>query len=555
MTPAADEAAARLAKVALTAALGIVVGWPFVVVVNQALVNAGAELALSGGIARPLGLARETLKLVGTTLALALPAGVGLAYLLERTDLPGRRLLRGLLLLGLFVPLPLHALAWLGAFGNLGRQQALGGAPILAGLFGAAFVHAMAALPWVVLIVGVGLRSVEPELEEAALMLRPAWWAALHVTLRRSLGAIAASAVAVAVLTAGEMTVTDLPTIGLRTYAEEAYTLAQQGFDLGGLAMRAALPQVILLGGLLALVAWWLGRLDSARIALTTVPRHPWPLGHWKGPVAVLVSLAIGAAVGLPLYGLIWRAGRVGTGLVAGQGARWSPVGLSGTLREAWADLTDPELPWYRTYLYGTISWAVLGTMGAVILAWPLAWAARRAGAWRVVAALVVALTLATPGPVAGLLLKQAYAPIGWLNRTPGLLVLGYIWRALPYATLVLWAETRRLPRDWLDAAAVEGLGPWRQAWRIGRPLTAGATLVAWLLGLALALGELPIAYVVRAPGYEPLPVLVWSLLHVGVESRLAGIGLIMLALTAAIGAAALGVGAILRLTRDRLVA
>ena len=43
----------------------------------------------------------------------------------------------------------------------------------------------------------------------------------LRVTLRRALGAIAAAALAVAVLTAGDMTVTDL--LQVRTYAEEAY--------------------------------------------------------------------------------------------------------------------------------------------------------------------------------------------------------------------------------------------------------------------------------------------------------------------------------------------
>ena len=56
------------------------------------------------------------------------------------------------------------------ALGNAGRMQALGVRPILVGRFGAAVVHAMAALPWVVLLAGVGLCAVEPELEESALL-------------------------------------------------------------------------------------------------------------------------------------------------------------------------------------------------------------------------------------------------------------------------------------------------------------------------------------------------------------------------------------------------
>ncbi len=55
-------------------------------------------------------------------------------------------------------------------------------------------------------------------------------------------------------------------------------------------------------------------------------------------------------------------------------------------------------------------------------------------------------------------------------------------------------------------------------------------------VSFALAIGELPAAYMVRAPGRDPLSIYVWSLLHMGVESRLAGVGLILLAVVAVVG-------------------
>ena len=105
------------------------------------------------------------------TEAIALPLGhsAGVPAVPDRRLGPEGSLL-GFIVLAAFVPLPLHATAWLGAFGNAGRLQALGWRPILVGRFGAAFVHAMAALPWVVLIAGMGLCAVEPELEESALL-------------------------------------------------------------------------------------------------------------------------------------------------------------------------------------------------------------------------------------------------------------------------------------------------------------------------------------------------------------------------------------------------
>lgn len=89
------------------------------------------------GIVRPLALGLETLKVVGTAELIALPSGAVLALLLTRTDLWGRRVMLGLAVLALFVPMPLHALAWLGALGNVGRIQAIGSRPLLVGWLGA----------------------------------------------------------------------------------------------------------------------------------------------------------------------------------------------------------------------------------------------------------------------------------------------------------------------------------------------------------------------------------------------------------------------------------
>ncbi len=389
-------------------------------------------------------------------------------------------------------------------------------------------------LPWVVLIVSIGLISVEPELEDAAWLDLPAWRVAWSVTLRRSLGAIAGAALAVAILTASDMTVTDL--IPLRTYAEESYTLAQLGIDQGRLAALSTLPQLAVILVLVLLGSRSLLKLDPARAASAGARARTWPLGRARETLTWQVWLIVATLLTLPLFGLLWRAGRVGSGLIPGQGASWSFAGLLTTFSEAWADLMEPGLPLERTYLAGTLLWCSLGASLTLAIAWPLAWKARRPGAWRWVAVLLVALLLATPGPIAGLALKMAYAPVGILNRTPALMIWGYVFHTLPYALLVLWPALRLIPQDLLDAAALDGLGPARVAWHVAWPLSRSAALAAWCLSLALALGELPTAYVLRAPGYDPLAVHIWGMLHVGVESRLAGTGLILLLVIAVVG-------------------
>jgi iron(III) transport system permease protein len=528
----------RFLSLALQALLAVALlalfAWPALAVTLRALAPIPADAFPPLGLARPLSLASETARLVVLTELLTLPLGAALACLLFRTDLPGRRGFQLLILLGLFIPLPLQALAWLGSFGNLGRQQALGSAPILVGLFGAAFVHAAAALPWVVLIIGVGLLTVEPELEETALLSHAPLVVFFRVSLRRALGPILGAALALAVLTAADMTVTDL--IPLRTYSEESYTLAQMGLDPGRLAIRSTLPQAVLLALCLALMATRFLHADPQRLSLTTTPQRLWNLGPYRWPAFLLVAIFTGLLSGLPLYGLIWRAGRVGVGPAPGQGPVWSFQGLIGTLTRAWSDLQPDDLPRPRTYLAGTLLWCAISASIALAIAWPLAWLARRSPGWRAATIAAVTLALATPGPIVGLALKLAYAPVDWLNRTPALLVAAYIIRVLPFAFLFLWPAVRGLAQDWFDIAATSGHAPLAQALRFGVPLTRNAIAATWLLALALSLGELPAAYFVRAPGYDPIAILVWGMLHMGVESRLAGIGLILLGVTGALG-------------------
>jgi len=484
---------------------------------------ATARLLLeTGGMARPARLAVETLALVLMTEALVLPLGILLALLLFRTDVWGRRLLLGMLGISAFVPLPLHATAWLGAIGNAGRMQAIGLRPILVGRTGAAIIHALAGLPWVVFLAGVGLRTVEPELEEAAEFDMPAGRIWRKVTLRRGVGAIAAAAVAVAVLTAGDMTVTDL--LQVRTYAEEAYIQ----FTLGRGPADAALvsvPPLIILGGAIVLAARSLVRADPARLASAFAPPRRWKLGRWRVALGALLLLLVGNLVALPLYSLVWRAGRVGGRARLGQLPTWSLSGLMGTLSFAAAESWEP----IRTSL---ILAAAAATITAV-LAWSLAWVSRRSRAWQVLLLVTLALTLATPGPVAGMALELAYRWFPPIYDSPLIVILAQSLRTLPYALLILWPALRILPGELLESAVLDGHGPWGQLWYVVLPLSRRALAAAWCVAFVLGFGELPATNLLQPPGITTITFRIWTLLHTGVESHLAGVALVTLAVLA----------------------
>jgi iron(III) transport system permease protein len=325
------------------------------------------------------------------------------------------------------------------------------------------------------------------------------------------------------------MTVTDL--LSVRTYAEEAYI--QFGLGKGPSAAAAvALPPLLFLGAFVTLGARSLLRSDPARLASAASRAKLWRLGAWRTAVGVLAGAVVAALVGLPFVSLVWHAGRVGGRASAGRLPHWSFGGLIGSLEYAWADASEP-------LIQSTLLGAAAATL-SVALAWALAWASRGPGPWRWVTAGSVALALAAPGPVAGMALFLAYRPMLALYDSPAILILAGVLRTFPYALLVLWPAVRSIPVEFLDAAAVDGLGPAGIVTRVALPVTRGATVAAWGVAFVLSLGELPATNLVAPPGLMPLSVVIWLLLHNGIESRLAAIVLIMLAAVAAAGLFAL---------------
>ena len=119
------------------------------------------------------------------------------------------------------------------------------------------------------------------------------------------------------------------------------------------------------------------------------------------------------------------------------------------------------------------------------------------------------------------------------------MIVMAETLRTLPYVLLVLWPFLRSFPQDYLDAAALDGMGPGGRCSASPCRLSLRALLAAWAIAFALGLGELPATNLVAPPGIEPMSVFIWGLLHTGVESHLSGVALIMLAVIAMAGLAA----------------
>jgi iron(III) transport system permease protein len=284
----------------------------------------------------------------------------------------------------------------------------------------------------------------------------------------------------------------------------------------------------LVLGALILIVARVLARFDSAHLASSFARARRWSMGRWRFTGGVLVVALIGNVMALPLYSLLWRAGRVGGRATLRQPPAWSLQGLLGTLRLAGDEIWEPLKA-------SLICAAVAATAGAA-LAWALAWTARGSILWRLIATVTLALTLATPGPVAGMALVLAYRHWPAVYDSPAMIVMAQTLRSVPYSLLLLWPFLGAFPQDYLDAAALEGHSPWGQMIHVVLPMSRRPLLAAWAIAFAIGLGELPATNLVAPPGTVPMSVLIWGLLHTGVESYLCGVALFMLLAVASAG-------------------
>lgn len=508
--------------------------WFVVVVSGMAVLLVVAATLLDS---RAILLLRNTFALAGGAASLAVPLGAAIAFLLLRTDLPGRKVQLVAFGAMLFVPLYLQAAGWDAGFGKQGWYSYSHGSvaqPILDGMLAAIWIHAVAALPWVIVIVGLGLLLVEPEAEEAALLDGSMIAVFCGVTVRRAAPFVAAATLWILVIVGTEMTVTDLYRV--RTFAEEIYIDVPFVGAIDALQplRPTGLTTVLLVGSLVAVSLLFVSRLSPPSRFPAQTQRRVFQLGHWRWPLAIALALITLFVLGVPLLNMVYKAGLVVEQMDGSRVRRWLPDAFASIV------LTSPrrfgeEHGW--TLLIGG-----LAATASVTIAAPLGWYARR-GRLREVPALMLAATcISIPGPMLGLaviwmLNREGSDVLIWLyDRSVFAPWLAMLIKSLPMALFVVWYAFRTVPDELLENACVEGATRLTKFLRIGLASHRRSLAVAWLASYAVASGDVSASILVRPPGVTTVPVRVFELLHSGVDDRVAGICLTTFCTFAAIG-------------------
>src|SRR5450631_2041852 len=294
---------------------------------------------------------------------LCIVAAAPMAWLVSRTDLPGKRLLRALILASFVTPPFLGAFAWVllgGPNAGLINQwyYALFGlkpfeAHPLINIFsawGMVFVMALYTFPYVFTFVANSLDVIPSDLEEASAILgAPPWRTAIHVTLPLVLPALLAGFL-VAFLQS--MTLFGVPAIlalpaGIDTMTTKIWSLFQFPPQLG-LAAAVSLPLLIITVVLLKAQSAIMGRRGYSIIGGKSTGTRLIRLGPWKAPALGLFGVVLGCSIILP-YGVLLRTAFV---------RNWSaPMDLTNLSLEHWRfvflEFSQTRLAFENTFILG----------------------------------------------------------------------------------------------------------------------------------------------------------------------------------------------------------
>ncbi|HLH21830.1 MAG TPA: iron ABC transporter permease [Chloroflexota bacterium] len=474
------------------------------------------------------------------TLVFALLSSVGaivlgglLAWIVERTDAPGKQALYASTFVVFAVPGIIRVVGWIFLLGprsgylNEAARRVFGdGATFdVFSMAGMVLVESLFWVPVVFLLMAMPLRSMDPALEEAAAMSGARPLRVLRsITLRLALPAVLSVLLLsfVRSIQAFEIPVLLGVPAGIRVLTTEVYLAVRESLvpRYGTASAYGVLTLGVVLVGL-----YFYSRVtrDAHRFATVTGkgfrPRVQ-ELGPWRYPAAALVFLVVAVQL-LPILAL---AAVSVSRSISTAGSFWTAL----TLEHYAAVLSSPALlaSFRNSLLVG-----VFAASGAVVLSVLVAWLmARTRIPGRYALDQLASVPMAFPGVVLGVAFLQTYLtlPIP-IYGTIWLLVVAFAVSFLPYAMRYSYPGILQIHPELEESAQTSGASWWRTFTRIVVPLLFPALFGGWIFIFLITVRELSIAALLYTQQSQVVATTILDLWVNGSTSQLSAFAMVVI--------------------------
>lgn len=472
----------------------------------------------------------------GATL-LSITVGTMIAYLTVRTDVPFRSFVFVAALVPLIIPGVLHTIAWIFlASPEIGWLNHLA-EPLLGPSFfnifsmgGMVLVEGLNQSPLVFLLMFGAFRSMDPSLEESAIMSGARLPAVFRrVTLPLLKPALYASILIMMVL---GLEAFEAPTLlgapsGIWVFTSRIYrVLSEFPIPYG----EAGAYSISLLT-ITALGIFWQSRLTRRSKAFQTVtgkgfrPR-PMPLGRLRWVAAMFVLLYLMVAVVLPVTVLLY---------MSFQGFYSTPTldSLSrmtlDNYRFTFSNAKVLNAAWNSTVL--SIGSASVVMFIMAVASWMVV-RTRLPGRW--VLDNLAFLPITVPGLVMGVAVLIVYLRIPLpIYGSLWILFVAYCTRYMPYGMRYAMSSMHQISSELEESAHTCGASWWQAIRRVVLPLMVPGLLAGWIYILMAAVRELSSSILLYSPGNETLGIYLWEQWEDGRVTELAAAGVVLMVMLA----------------------
>lgn len=478
---------------------------------------------------REIFLSAFTYRVVGNTfifsaiaLTVALAFGLPIAWLIERTDFPGKRLVFTLLATALLIPGFAVALGWLFLLNprtgiiNVALEALLRTrlAPFnISTLLGMGMVEGLNLAPLAFVMTAVVFRAMDGSLDEAARVGGAGTWQALRrVTVPLAWPGVLAAGIYIFTIGFGSFDVPAILGLQGRIFTFSTYVFLQisptDGLpQYGGVATLSVFMMVLAI----AFSAWYSRvQRQAPRYAVITGKAYRPALvrlGAWRRPAVAFVALYLVVSQLLPILTLVWSAGLPFLHAVDAEG--FAKLSLNN----------------FRNLPAGLVLGG-LGVSAALMLLVPtitlilsvvLSWVVMRSRLrFRAIFDFFAFLPHAVP--------KVVFSVAAWLLAlfvlrdtvpiygTIWMLVPIYVVASLSYGTRMMNGALIQIHRELEESATIAGARLGGTFRGVLLPLLRPALLYSWIWIALLTYRELTIPVVLSTNDNQPLSVIVWSL-------------------------------------------
>ncbi|MBS4021256.1 MAG: iron ABC transporter permease [Dethiobacter sp.] len=478
--------------------VAIIMSIPIIYVIWRSLF-AGAERWMRLLDERIPRLLWNTLSLTAAVTVCTVIVGVSLAWIVIRTDIPGRNIWRWLLALPLVIPPYVGAVTYIIVFGRSGwARDFWRDTPWLVNSFGdyrvnifsfwgIFFVLSMFTYPYVYLIASAALRKMNRNFEEAARSLGMSssqiFWKVNLPFLRPAIGA-GAILVSLYVLS-------DFGAVAMLRYVTftAAIYFQRASFDTAS----AAVLSLVLIA--LTVVILWIEsgtRKKNKYYQTANSYREPsiLQLGKWKPLALLYVSAIFFVSVFLPVSVLVY----------------WSNIGIRmGALNER-----------FFGFALNSLRISGFAALLCMLLAMPVIYLKNRYPS--VISGIIDRLAYggyALPGVIVALgfiFIFNNHIPA--LYRTFYMIAIAFVVRFLPQSMQAGEASLSLISPRIDEAARSLGYPPWKVMLKVILPNMLPGVLAGGALVFVSSIKELPVSLMLRPPGFDTLAVRVYFEAH-----------------------------------------